>query len=74
MACNQFEQEEDYMTPLRVVLQSVLPILDTIQREASDEVHLVSAIKDRWVHLLGEELEGRISRRVLQLITMSVYH
>lgn len=59
MAYNQFEQEEDYMTPLRVVLQTVLPILDTIQGEASDENNVVGVIKDRWVNLLMEELQGK---------------
>ena len=59
VAFAQFEQEEDYTTPLTVVLKVVLPILDAIEAEQNDTTSLVSGIKDRWVHLLGEHLEGK---------------
>ncbi|XP_067943214.1 ubiquitin carboxyl-terminal hydrolase 25-like [Watersipora subatra] len=58
MALNQFENEEDYATPLKVMLTHVLPILDTMQTEngsSQDSADLVGCVKDQWVKLLIED-------------------
>ena len=52
----QFEGEEDYMTPLKVMLTHVLPILDVMQTDTSlADTDFVGSIKERWVNLLIDE-------------------
>lgn len=62
MAFAQFEYEEDYPTPLKVMLTQVLPILDTMQADdtAVQDIDFAGAIKDRWVNtLVDDSIDGK---------------
>lgn len=54
MALNQFETEPDYMTPLNVMLQTVLPILDSMTNADDNDGDLVGNIKEKWVNFLAD--------------------
>lgn len=73
MALTQFETEEDYNTPLNVMVELVLPILDQIQQESADECELVSSLKDQWVRLLDENITGNCYFYFQQFNRMLLY-
>ena len=51
MALTQFETDDDFRTPLKVMLLKVLPILDSMKDDNTDN-NFVGSIKEKWVNLL----------------------
>jgi len=76
LAFAQFENEDDYTTPLKVMLARVLPILDSLQAEGADteSMNFAGSIKDRWVNLLADEenIEGWLEGLLFQVLILLI--
>lgn len=65
MALAQFETEDDFLTPLKVMLHKVLPVLDSMKGDNTDN-NFVGSVKEKWVNLaLTETMDGKCDERLL---------